>query len=228
MVPPTRLGRRANVNVVFGFVVFSLGACAHVDGEGVAPPISVDEHPRTLTLRGSIDTTLGEGEGALRGDRKCRVRADSGERSGATCLIRFPVTEIPRGSHVRSVRLHFEVLDGSPEPVDVHAVTSSWSARSATWTKRTGRSAWQMPGGKGASDRSSPFQTLTFSEPGAFEATFNEAGISLVQSWVDDPSKNFGIMITSDSSPTGVAVASSQHRVTEQRPAITVTFVAPD
>jgi hypothetical protein len=139
------------------------------------------------------------------------------------------MTEIPRGSQVTSVRLHFEVLRGSPEPVDLHAVTSSWSVRTATWTKRNGSNAWQSPGGQGASDRRSAFQAFILSETGAFEGTLNGAGISLVQSWVDDPSRNFGFMITtSDSNPAGIAVASSQHRMVEERPAITVTFVAPD
>ena len=85
-----------------------------------------------------------------------------------------------------------------------------------------------MPGGKGSSDRSPPFQAFVLSEPGAFAGTFNDAGVSLVQSWVDDPQKNYGIMIASESSPNEIAVASSQHRATEKRPAITVTFVTPD
>jgi hypothetical protein len=221
---------RTIASVAFGFVLLGASGCAaHLDGEGPVEPAIEDARPRTLTLRRSVDTTLGEGAGVLRGERKCRARANAGERSAATCLIRFPMTEIPRGSQVTRVLLHFEVLRGSPAPADVHAVTSSWSARSATWTKRNGSNAWQSPGGQGASDRSSPFQAFIFSETGAFEGTLNDAGISLVQSWVDDPSRNFGLMITSsDSSVAGLAIASSQHRVAEERPAITVTFVAPD
>lgn len=229
MVLPNRTRDRTIVNVAFGLIaLWASGCAAHLDGEGLVEPIVVDQHPRTLTLRRSIDTTLGEGAGVLRGERKCRARANTGERPAATCLIRFPLTEIPPGSQVTRVRLHFEVLRGSPQPVDLHAVTSAWSARSATWTKRNGSNAWQSPGGQGASDRSSPFQAFILSETGAFEGTLNDAGVSLVQSWVDDPSRNFGIMISSDSIPADIAVASSQHRAADERPAITVTFVAPD
>jgi len=168
------------------------GCAAHLDGEDVVEPIVVDERPRTLTLRGSIDTTLGEGTGVLRGDRKCRARGNSGEQSATACLIRFPMTEIPPGSRVTNVRLHFEVLSGASEAIEVHAVTNSWSVRTATWTRRNGTSAWQSPGGQGASDRGSSFQAFVFAEPGAFEGTFNDAGVSLVQSWVDDRARTTG------------------------------------
>jgi len=57
--------------------------------------------------------------------------------------------------------------------------------------------------------------------------TLNAAGIALVQSWVDSPSTNNGIIIDNPTVTDGLAFASREASTASNRPKLTVTYGAP-
>ena len=147
-------------------------------------------------------------------------------------MVKFDVSSVPTSSTINSATLHLYVTGKqsqllSDQAVRVHPVTSEWSESQVTWVRRTSVN-WPSPGGAyGASIASVLFSSMS---SGAW-VTFSIPA-STVQSWVDSPSSNYGVLIKldPDSDPgTGsdekfniVEFASSEK--TGNRPKLEVTY----
>ena len=69
--------------------------------------------------------------------------------------------------------------------------------------------------------------TITAPDTGEVTITLNAAGIALVQSWVDDPSTNNGILIADSKVSDGLVFDSRNAETASTRPKLTVTYDAP-
>lgn len=147
------------------------------------------------------------------------------------------MSSVPASSTINSATLRLYVTDKqtqllSDQAVRVHPVTSEWSESQVTWVRRTSVN-WPSPGGAyGASIASVMFSSMS---TGAW-VTFSIPA-STVQSWVDSPSSNCGVLIKldPDSDPgTGadekfnvVTFASSEKITSSQRPRLEITYAPP-
>ncbi len=138
-------------------------------------------------------------------------------------LLRFDASGIPSGSTVTSVVVRLTVIKvpggggaGVDSTFDLFRLLADWnegtkvgvggelaSVDEATWNSRMyGFEDWTTPGA--ASDAAATASASTF-VGSAFNATYSWSGPALtgdVQSWVDDPSQNFGWLLVSQDEAT--------------------------
>ena len=66
--------------------------------------------------------------------------------------------------------------------------------------------------------------TIAAASTGPYTITLNATGIAWVQSWVDDPSKNQGLIIDDPTVTDGLASDSSEALTVSNRPKLTITY----
>ena len=101
----------------------------------------------------------------------------------------------------------------------------NWSESSATWNQYASGSNWATAGANGSTDRGTTvLGTVTASANGAYTINLNTAGIARVQSWVDNPSANYGMILMDGANSNGLDFSSSEASTTSQRPKLTVNY----
>jgi hypothetical protein len=108
---------------------------------------------------------------------------------------------------------------------EIYALKRAWSESDATWTKATANTNWQSAGAKSGKDRESTvLGTLSSPSTGSKVVTLNAAGISTVQSWINNPATNFGFVIQDYGLTDGIDFTSSEGVTISQRPKLTITY----
>jgi hypothetical protein len=203
----------------------------------------------TVTLHPSADTTLFETYPDNNFGRYYLVAgttAKQGNRSRA--LVKFiPGTNVPPGSVVSSVQLTFQVNRSPHTPVsstfDLYPMLVNWNegtGGSGVQTKgsaaKTGESTWDMqfapstawstPGGAAGTEfASTPSASAPISSRLVFSST--PQLVADFQSWVDNPSSNFGwILITESEDVAGTARRFGSREFSSIAPALVVNFTA--
>jgi hypothetical protein len=155
-----------------------------------------------------------------------RVDGDAGSGMDLSTLLRWDVLSIPAGSVVQSVALTIFVTDPSPNTYQVYELKRPWVENQATWQVFAAGSNWAAAGANGALDRGSAvLGTVTASAQGSYTLTLNSAGLNLVQSWVDTPSTNNGIIIANTTNADALFFRPRHASNTANRPKLTVTYV---
>lgn len=211
-------------------------------------PVLADE----MTFTPSKDNTLYQSSmGTLSNGSGERLFAG---RTGPTggggirrALIAFDVGTIPAGSRVNRVTLTLNLsrtLFGPPRSVSVQRVLNDWgegisdaldeegqgtaaAAGDATWLHTfSPASLWQNPGGDFAQQASASLEIGSVVGSYTWESTAEL--VSDVQSWVDDPSGNFGWLLRRDETEGSTAKRfDSRESSASTRPILTVDFTPP-
>jgi hypothetical protein len=97
----------------------------------------------------------------------------------------------------------------------------------ATWNEASGATSWEVAGARGDQDVGNVvLGELAGAQAGSVETQLNEAGVAAVQTWIDDPSRNFGFAIHNfDKASDACEVSSSDKTRTADRPKITITYL---
>ena len=135
-------------------------------------------------------------------------------------LLSFDVSSIPSNATVLTATLSMRTFNDNSGiyTVDVKALTQSWTESGATWNTYDGGNNWASAGGDFGSTVYGSFTT-----PTGNNVTINvDLTPSLVQSWVDTPSSNKGIILDPDD--TGTVHTSYRSGVTT----LEVIYVTPD
>jgi hypothetical protein len=148
--------------------------------KGVTSDAYIDQDMPVNNRGGAGDLSLSE----------FNVSADHG-------LLRFDVSSIPPGTLITGARLNVTRLDNGDEvlgPLQVRLLGETWiegtsvAGSGASWNTRDGSTTWTMPGG-------TTTQTLITVTPETMgiEIVLPPA---VVQSWVDSPATNAGLLLT--------------------------------
>jgi len=157
-----------------------------------------------------------------------RVDGDDGTGKDVYALLRWGSLTIPTGSTVKSVTLTLNVTNPTSGTYELYALKRNWVETGATWNQYASGSNWLIAGAKGTSDRGTTvLGTITAPAIGKRTIILNAAGIALVQSWVNSPSTNNGIIIADLIVADGVIFDSRNALTASNRPKLTVTYVAP-
>ena len=138
---------------------------------------------------------------------------DRGQFDLRRSLLRFDTSGIPAGSTVNSVTLRVTVVMTPLTPAqsvfDVRRLLQDWTEFGVTWNSRTAAAPWQVPGASGAGDvagaASSSVLVINNSPPTTpvpYTIPSTPALVADVQGWVNNPTSNFGWLLTSESEST--------------------------
>jgi Calcineurin-like phosphoesterase/CARDB len=143
-------------------------------------------------------------------------------------LVRWDLSAIPRGSVVTSATIDAFVINPSSQPYEVQELTRDWSEADATWTQASATVRWAGPGATGLGDRApAVLSTFTPNGQGFFRIPLNAWGVAVVQRWVDNPTTNFGLILSGASNVDGVDFASSENATVANRPRLVVGYTPP-
>jgi hypothetical protein len=197
-----------------------------------AVPVTVNPAggTNTVSLRqgvngytGMIDTTIRSDTPKTNYGSSTTLLADGSP--AYAILLKWNLTAIPAGKTVTSVTLTFNVMDTTSQVYELYALKRSWSESNANWTRAAGGNNWQVAGASGANDRETTvLGTLSPTTAGASTITLNAAGISKVQSWLNNPSTNLGFIIQDYTVSDGIDFTSSEGATSSQRPMLTITY----
>ena len=201
----------------------------------------------TLALFPAADATLYEdpaGSGANgAGEFLFAGRTNLATTPNRRSLLRFDLSGLPAGATVTSasLRLHMVVVVTSDAQVNLHRVTSAWTAGpsdpigneaagvsagagDATWLHASfSNILWSAPGGDAASAPSASVLIGTISD----YYTWTGSGVlSDVQAWAASPSANFGWLLRTDETVpfTAKRFESGNSLNAALRPLLTVEF----
>ena len=144
-------------------------------------------------------------------------------------LLSWNLTAIPKFSSIQSatITLHFdETVDGhtSGNQYSVYAMKRDWSEYQATWNNNQTNSSWSLPGALSTNDRSVIIGSFVPSQGPEQTIVLNQSGVSTVQAWVDDPAKNYGLIIASPTNSDGADFLSRETTRQTDRPKLTVGY----
>ena len=185
--------------------------------------------------RGTRDTVLSESEPDATAGGRVRLSVDGEDPKDSglhsVILLAWDLTQIAPGSRVLAAHLEFMVRDQLKEGLeadgfDVHAMRTAWKEEEATWKRASRRREWHQPGANahGIDHNPNSLGKLAARLRGPTKVTLNQPGIEEVQSWIDQPEANHGLLIKGDLTD-GIDVFSRelpQNRIAE-RPCLVVT-----
>lgn len=143
-------------------------------------------------------------------------------------LFRWDVSAIPVGSTVTSVSIEFTVTAGSTDTYEVYALRRAWDELSATWQRYATGKNWSVAGASGSADQASTvLGQLAAKNTGLYRINMNSAGLAAVQTWINDPSQNYGIIIKDYAVSKAVEIRSSEYGTASQRPKLVINYTEP-
>jgi ferric-dicitrate binding protein FerR (iron transport regulator) len=179
---------------------------------------------------GTRDTTIAEKnpQSNFGGSRTLVAEAeDAKEKKKASwTLLRWDVSSIPPGSLVHSVSVTLHVLEPSRgQAFYFFEPARSWSETEASWKFASPGNLWRFPGSLGGVERwPSPLGTIAPLQKGEYTSVLGDAGVALVQSWINVPAGNAGLQIAGPTSGAGIRFSSREAPSVEARPRLTIVF----
>lgn len=154
-------------------------------------------------------------------DLRCRT---DGMRNS---ILRFDLSRVPAGARITQATLSVYVTTASPNPIwlEVYRVLRPWEPTQATWLRARDGSSWISPGcDYPGQDRAATYSATAYLSRA--QASYDMDITALVQTWVNDPGTNYGILLKgSGASSTEYTLASSNHWGTAWRPKLTISYV---
>ena len=204
--------------------------------DDLAITVVAPELVRTATFR--------QGEAGYKGMIDTRIRADQPDvifgnsvkleldgHPDFSSLMRWELGSVPAGVIVLSATITVDTLNTSTDFFELYRVMRPWSENAATFNRPTATEFWEVPGAAGPGDRSSIVMgALTAPNLGPTVVALNPQGLGVVQSWIDAPASNYGLIIQdyTDSTTLDLDISSSEALDISQRPLLTLVYmVAP-
>ncbi len=175
---------------------------------GVAPSRDYDGARDTYVAASKPDEEFGRDEElVVDGDRP------NGSGRDYVALMAWDISRIPEGSKVVGASIAINVTQKSEQQYQVYESLVDWDDRETTW--ETYRKGWGD-------------EVLGVVDSRAGSATLNDAGLAVVESWVNGSEPNRGFVILNTEADDGLKFSSSDDDDRKDRPRLEITFAAPD
>ena len=182
---------------------------------------------------GTIDTVLSQNEPNTNfgNDFSLYVNGDDPPGSGddLSTLLYWDISSIPIGSIVEEVSIALNVFNASNHSYQVHEMKRDWAESESSWNICSSGQGWEIPGALGSQDSGSTVLGSFFpNATGTDVINLNSEGVALIQSWVDNPSGNHGLIIRNSSTTDGSEFDSREVETMSNRPKLTVFYTDED
>jgi len=181
--------------------------------DGVSPVASYTGTRDTSIKSDAPDTSFGS---------SALLEVD-GEPDYAT-IFKWDIDTIPAGSTVTYASVTLHVTNNSNgQSYELVEMKRDWVESEATWDEYSLGNTWQTGGADGLDDRGTTvLGTAASSDEGLFVFNLNADGIALIQSWIDNPSGNHGLILLDYGNTDGLDVESREAVSVEKRPKLTI------
>jgi hypothetical protein len=181
----------------------------------------------SLSYAGTSDTKLNSGYKTRNYGTAASFEVDG--RPDVAALFRWDVSAIPNSSIIVSAAIELNALTTTGANFEIYALQRAWDELSASWNQYAAGQAWGAAGAQGIGDRDTAvLGLLAPTSTGIHRIALNEAGVDAVQAWVNQPWRNYGIIIQDYVSSDGVQVSSSEAATKSLRPKLIINYyVAP-
>ncbi|UCD28922.1 MAG: DNRLRE domain-containing protein [Planctomycetota bacterium] len=150
-----------------------------------------------------------------------------GSSHDMSTLMRWAVIRIPAGAKVKDASITLNITNPSNDEYHLYEIKRDWDwwGRGVTWKLSRSFSPWAQAGALGSQDRGTkPVGTLKASSTGPKVIRLNNAGIALVQMWIDNPSSNQGLILANSQATDGVDFHCSEASIAANRPMLQVDY----
>jgi hypothetical protein len=177
---------------------------------------------------GARDTTLSEADpnDNFGNDINLYVDGDDPPPSGKdlSALLYWDISTISPSKSILGACITTNVSNKTNDAYGFYKILKDWDENTATWGF-----SWQMPGARGPEDRDwTPLGSFSPSEIETYTIGLNDDGVASVQSWVDNPSSNHGLIIDNGKANDGADFDSSEASAKIDRPKLTVLYTDKD
>jgi hypothetical protein len=146
----------------------------------------------------------------------------AGTGKDKSTLLKWDLSTIPAGSKISSASVTLNVENSSAQTYQAYELKRPWVESAATWQLYAAAKSWQIAGAKGSLDRGTTV-VGTVSPSATGKQTF-ALSPAVVQSWVDNPSSNNGIIIANATNADGFTFSSRESTTSSLRPQLNVTY----
>lgn len=181
------------------------------------------------TYTGTQDTYISEsdpfGNFGQSSELKINGETSPGVSDANHSLLKWDISQIPPGSEILSASLTFNVITNTVDAYPVYQLLKPWVFNQATWINYAGGFAWEIAGASGPTDRGS--QILTGFAPATSGPYMINLNRSVVQFWVDNPSQNYGLIISNGNGSSQAVIDSAEASTPSNRPKLSIEFIYP-
>ncbi len=180
----------------------------------------------TFSSQSGTDTTLGNGP-RFDGNAN-RIGLSVGRNPEFASMLAFDLAPVPRGSKVVAGKLLLYGLEPGSGSIPVRAMRVPWTEAGASWSTYDGTHAWGGGGqGPAAGDFGEPILATLSAAAGPQEAPLTDAGVALLQSWLDGAQTNLGFALVAPSVVPRPYYGDREDPVVAHRPGLLVDFLLP-
>ena len=209
-------------NSSINFDFFDIMTVSYQDG--LAPEPTYDGTMDAYIREASPDTVYG---------LETTLQADGSEPSGTetdmSILLGWDLSSIPTNAIVQDASFELEVTNASSGPYYCYPLLRGWDETQVTWNQAASAAPWGSPGADAGSDSDGQALLCTVSagSTGSLTVNLTAEGLAQVQSWVNDPSSNHGMLITDPNNSNGADFHSRESSNALARPRLNVTYRVP-
>jgi hypothetical protein len=180
----------------------------------------------SVTYAGTRDTKINSGSKNTNYGTATSLMVDG--KPDEASLFRWDVSAIPAGSIVVSAAIELHALSNSKGNFEIYALQRAWDEIAATWNQFAAGSPWAAAGANGAADHSSAILgQFAPANTGMQHVALNQAGVAAVQTWLNNPPLNFGIILKDYAVTDGAQISASETGTASQRPKLIISYVSP-
>src|SRR5215208_3055185 len=149
----------------------------------------------------------------------------AGTGKDKSALLKWDLSTIPAGARISSASVTLNVTNNSTENYQAYEIKRPWVESATTWRLYAAGNSWQIAGARGSLDRGTTVAGNV--SPSAMGKQTFALSPNVVQSWVDSPASNNGIIIANETNTDGFDFTSRETTLSSNSPQITVTYSAP-
>ncbi|MFZ1769882.1 MAG: DNRLRE domain-containing protein, partial [Caldilinea sp.] len=194
-------------------LLLTRGVFAQVDG-AVAPATGHTADLTTRTFRPIQDTYVDSATADASFARADVLRINLGATAfRQRTYLRFDLAAVPPGAAIQSAELDLYQTVGSAGSILVYGVASDWDATKTTWNNQPDVGSFESWNAPATTNQYISFTSRIFT--------------SLVQDWVSQPTRNFGLMLDTGAVTGDGREFHSAENSSGQTPRLSITFALP-